>query len=251
MRLSVNPFVARLHHLTDLDGNSLFALAHLCERVRVIEPRTVVAPAGQSSEDLHVVLDGWACQYKLMSDKRRHVPAFVLPGDLADLDRLILPKLDYGLATVSACTVAALPRAGLQALLKADPALREVFDWLRAVENAQALEHQLSLGRRSAPERLAHLFCTLHARLRATLDGGEDLRFECPLTQDELADATGLSVVHVNRTLQVLRSEGLIALETRRLTILDWQGLARRADFDSAFLHAEGVRVAAQPSASP
>ena len=128
----------------------------------------------------------------------------------------------------------------MQALLDENLEIRRVFWWLTFVENAISNEWAVCLGRRSAQERMAHLICELAARLSAIGDVRDD-SFVLPLTQEELANALGLSVVHVNRILQGLRHDGLVAQRGGRLKILERNALARLCDFRPSYLHLNGL----------
>ena len=159
-------------------------------------------------------------------------------GDFADLHGFTLKRLDHDVMTLSDCIIAVVPHDRLQEITEQYPRLARIY-WLSTnVDAAITRELALSLGQRSAISRMAHLFCELHARLdvvgRARSDG-----FEFPLTQRELAECLGLTVVHANRTIQELRRRGLVELENRQLTILDRRGLEGLAEFDPSYLYLE------------
>ena len=132
-------------------------------------------------------------------------------------------------------TIVALPRDRALALAAQHPGTARTFTWLALVENAILSRCALSLGRRSAKERLAHLLCELSVRLEA--EGENESSFACPLTQEQLADALGLTAVHVNRTMQQLRNGGLVATENRTVTLPDVERLRQVGGFDPGYLH--------------
>lgn len=201
---------------------------------------------GERSDALFMVLDGWVCRYSTTDGGARQISGLAVPGDLANLDALLLDRIDYGVRVIKRATVLVLPRERALALAAADPGIARAFTRLALVENAVLGRWSLCLGRMSSRERLAHLFCELSLRL-----GGGDVgesRFEFPLTQEHLADALGLTPVHVNRVMQQLRVDGLIATANRMLTIPDVAKLRRVAGFDPRYLHLEQASPAA-PSA--
>ena len=110
--------------------------------------------------------------------------------------------------------------------------------WLDSLLDSSIFrEWVVNVGRRNARERIAHLLCELAARLRAANPGGDGVNYDFPLTQEQIADCTGLTAVHTNRTLQGLRRDGVISLSSSRLTILDWDRLAEIGDFNERYLH--------------
>lgn len=207
----------------------------------IVPARADLVTEGQGTDHLHVIIDGWACRYRLLPNGGRQFPALLVPGDICDLDGLLLRRVHYGVAALTACTVATVPHARLRAILEAHPALRDAFWWLTFVENSISNEWTVNLGRRSALERAAHLFCELLARLWP-VGIAADHAFPFPLTQEELADVLGLTPVHVNRTLQELRARDLVMIKGRRLVIHDLDGLQALAGFNADHLHLEGMR---------
>ncbi|GEP09449.1 hypothetical protein MGN01_12940 [Methylobacterium gnaphalii] len=160
----------------------------------------------------------------------------MLPGDLCDPHIFLLDRMDHTIGALTPLTVAQIPGPAFQSLVERSASLAYAFrrEGLSAI--AIQREWTVSLGRRSGIERLAHLFCELYWRLAAVglTDGGS---CPFPLTQNDLADVLGQTSVHINRTLQELRSMGLVALRGRRLTIHDQTGLAELAYFDPVYLH--------------
>ena len=209
--------------------------------VRRLDPSHTVVREGERADSLHLLLDGWACRYKLTKDGARQIPALLTPGDFCDLDALLFDRLDYGVTSLTPCTVAVLPRDEARRISAQHPGIAAAMWWLMAVENSILSEWTLCLGRRSALQHLAHLLCELLVRLAAA-GRVEDNSYLLPLTQEQLADVLGLTAVHVNRTLQTLRNDGLISLEQGRLTILDWPAIKTLSDFRSGYLHPEGMR---------
>jgi CRP-like cAMP-binding protein len=167
--------------------------------------------------------------------------SFYIPGDIPDLQSLHLEVMDHSLATVIASKVAFIPhdvvRAFLRAFLRAHPRIADVFWRDTLIDAAVFREWVVNVGRRDAYARIAHVLCEVYVRLRAVgLVNGR--AFEMPVTQAELGDATGLSTVHVNRTLQELRGNGLITTKKNgRVAIEDWERLQAAGEFDATYLH--------------
>ncbi|MDV5825740.1 Crp/Fnr family transcriptional regulator [Sphingobium naphthae] len=202
---------------------------------RVIRAGTDLAREGERADSLFIVADGWACRYSTTSDGRRQLPALLLPGDVGNLDSLLFDRLDYGVRTLTEATIVTLPRDRALALAAQHPGIARMFTWLALVENAILGKWALSLGRRSAKERLAHLLCELSVRLGN--DDEAESSFDLPLTQEHIADALGLTPVHVNRTMQQLRTEGLIVSGNRKMTLPDVVSLRKLGGFDPGYLH--------------
>jgi CRP-like cAMP-binding protein len=212
-------------------------------REAVTETRTVAADqilirSGQTLNSSLILLDGWLARSKDLASGERQVTELHIAGDFADLHGFTLKRLDHDVMTLSDCTLAVVPHERLEDVIERFPRLARAYWFSTNVDAAIHRELALSLGQRSAISRMAHLFCELHARLdmvgRARSDG-----YEFPLTQRELSECLGLTVVHANRTLQELRRRGLVELESRQLTIRDRRGLEGIAEFDPAYLYDE------------
>jgi CRP-like cAMP-binding protein len=214
--------------------------------VRSLGPHVDLAREGEGAEALPIVLDGWACRYTTTKEGSRQLSALLLPGDVGNLDTLMFDRLDYGVRTLTQAKIVTLPRDRASALAAQHAGISRSFMWLALVDNAILSRWGLSLGRRSALERLAHLLCELSVLVDAESDG--ESRFAFPLTQELLADALGLTAVHVNRTMRQLRTEGLIEIENRTLTIPDVAKLRQAGGFDPRYLHI-AMPGAAHPAA--
>jgi CRP-like cAMP-binding protein len=183
-----------------------------------------------------VMLSGLTCRVKIVGDGARQINSCHIPGDIPDLQSLLLHKMDHGLTTVTRSRVALVPHSALMQLITAHPRLGLLLWRDTLIDGSIFREWMCSIGRRPALVRIAHLFCELFVRYRTiALTEGSSMPFH--LTQTNLGDAQGLSVVHVNRVIRELRQEGLIEIGDRRLTILDWDALSALADFDEEYLH--------------
>ena len=192
---------------------------------------------GSSVEQCCLLLKGYACRHKTTSDGNRQIVSFHLPGDILDLQHLLLPRADHNVQTTSEATVAWLPAAALKRLALERPAVGEAL-WRDSLIDASIFrEWVLNVGRRSAKSRIAHMLCEFAVR-REAAGLGRPERFTLPMTQEQIADATGLTPVHVNRMLQALAEDGVISRHKRQIEIADWGRMRLIADFDPDYLHA-------------
>lgn len=240
--LHPNPLILKLEQFTKLSLEDKHALnLAASEGVRQIGARADIIREGDRPQSLNLILSGWACRYKHLEDGRRQIISFFLPGDLCDSHVFILRQMDHSIGSLTPVTFAQIPRRRVEEITLKHPRITQAFWWDTLVSAAIQREWVVSLGQRDALERMAHLMCEIFLRLQAV---GQTDGHSCdlPLTQAGLADAMGLSVVHVNRTLQELRSSRLIVLKGRTLTIPDLPALQDAAQFNPNYLHldAEG-----------
>lgn len=204
--------------------------------VRRVGADQLVIRAGEELNASLMLLEGWMARSKDLAGGDRQVTQLHIAGDFADLHGFTLKRLDDDVTTLSDCSIAVVPHETIRNITDKYPRLGRIFWFSTNIDAAIQRELVLSLGQRSAISRMAHLFCELYVRLGVvgrTNDGGYDF----PLTQRELSECLGLTVVHANRTLQELRRRGLVELESRRLTICDWRGLEGIAEFDPSYLY--------------
>lgn len=231
-----DPLFARLGRSHGVCEGELASLRMAASEIRTFGADQTISAEGIRSERIHAVIDGWAARVKILENGSRQIPMLMLPGDICDLAGLHLDRLDFGTVAITRCIVMTFERERLRAAIDRGGKLRDAFARMMAVENARAMQWTVCLGRRTARERFAHLICELSARLNA-VGAAQGDSFAFPLTQEELADVLGLTAVHVNRTLQSLRSEGLIQWGEQRLTIANRAALARLGAFDGECLH--------------
>lgn len=208
-------------------------------RERVVAARRDLI-SGERPETLHLLISGTAARYRVLGNGSRQITALILPGELCDLEDHVRGGSASAIATITACAVGEIPRAALfeGGVFKRDWA-DLAFETLGR-EAAVATEWIVSLGRRSAFEAMAHLFCEIGERMQ-TAGLSEGTRFPFGLTQVDLADVLGLTSVHVNRTLRDLRAAGLVQVRGKCVTILDPAGLRAAADFDPGYLHCQTI----------
>jgi CRP-like cAMP-binding protein len=194
-----------------------------------------IVRVGERPDACTVLLDGWACRYKLLPDGKRQITGFLIAGDVCDLSGLLMGTMDHSVGTLTAASVAVIPRDLLMGLMDSHPSLARALWQETLMEASIAREWVLNVGRRSARERIAHVLCEIGSRWQAA-GRANSHDFVCPMTQVEIADATGLSSVHVNRTLQELRQDGLIGWAGEVMTILDWERLRETGAFSPDYL---------------
>lgn len=198
--------------------------------------RTEIIAEGAKPDAIRVFLEGWGCRTRGLEDGRRQILSLFLPGDICDIDVLLAAKTDHSIATITASQISELHQRDRDVLLAGTQRLHSAIHWERFTTAAIQREWAISLGQRTALERIAHLMCEMYTRLKVVgRTSGDTCEF--PLTQNELGEAMGLSTVHVNRTVQELRNAHLIVLKDRMLTIPDFQALADAAMFDPGYLH--------------
>jgi CRP-like cAMP-binding protein len=234
----VSILALRLEAFTRLSSQDLMAVAKISHVSRVISPHGDLIREGERPRFVHLIVDGWACRHKTLPDGRRQIVAFFLPGDFCDLNVYVLKQLDHSVSAITRLAVADIGRAEMDALTSECPRVTQALWWESLVSSSVQSEWTFNIGQRTAYERIAHLLVELFLRLRSVgLTNGVSCDF--PLTQNDIADAQGLTAVHVNRTLQELRRDKLIVLEHKRLTILDLQRLQDVAMFNPNYLHLE------------
>lgn len=234
----ITPHLKKLRLRTDVSAEEERVIRGLVSETRQVPADQMLVRAGQPLDSSLMLLDGWLVRSKDLPSGDRQVTELHVPGDFADLHGFTLKRLDHDLVSVSPCTIAVVPHERIAAMTESHPRLARVY-WLTTnIDAAITREMALSLGQRSALSRMAHLFCELHARLGVVGKTRGDT-FDFPLTQRELAECLGLTVVHVNRTLQELRRRGLVEAENRHVTILDKATLEAVAEFDPRYLQLE------------
>lgn len=231
--------IRKLRAYTRLSEHDEALLARvISEHTRHLGAREDVVAEGKRPRAINVFEAGWGCRYKVLEDGRRQITGLFLPGDICDLNVYLLSQMDHSIGALTASTINEISAHGFDELMAAHPRVRSALWWEQLVAGAVQREWSINLGQRTALERVAHLFCEVFYRLRIVgLTSGNSCDF--PLTQTELGEATGLSTVHVNRTLQELRAADLIILKDRILQIPQLEALEDAALFDPGYLHLE------------
>ena len=240
-----NPLTRKLEAFAPLSDDDKRLLDDVVQTAREVGPREDLIREGENPRDVQLVLEGFACRYKLLANGQRQITAYLVPGDFCDLHVFILTAMDHSIATLSPCRIAPIPRHRVLELTER-PAIARALWWASLVDEAVLREWLLNIGARPAEERIAHLLCELLVRLR-TVGLSSDGVYELPLTQTDLADTVGLTHIHVNRMLQRLRAAGAITLKGNRLVIHDVVGLMAFCGFDPGYLHLAERNGTAEP----
>lgn len=232
----VAALVMKLRARDDVDEQEARALADSVSEVREFGPGKVIVRSGTRLEVSLLLTSGIVSRYKDLSGGERQIQELHVTGDFVDLHGFLLKELDHNVAAVSACRMAVVPHERLKRITEEYPHLTRMLWFSTVLDAAIQRETILSIGRRSAVSRIAHLLCELAVRLR-TVGASDGRRFALPMTQLDVADATGLTSVHVNRMLKQLRDQQLLTFRGGEVVIGDWDRLAKVAEFDTAYLH--------------
>jgi CRP-like cAMP-binding protein len=243
-RNDFHPVIRKLDSVFTLTASEREAVERLPIQIHQLRADQDIVREGDRPTRCFAILDGFAASSKLTGEGKRQILAFHIPGDLPDLQSLHLEELDCSIGTITPCKLGFIQHEPLRALCATQPRIASAFWRDTLVEAAIFREWTTNVGRREAYARLAHVLCELVVRMRA-VGLAEDHRCELPMTQAELADATGITTVHVNRTLQELRRDELITLTGGTLQVLDWPRLKEAGDFDPRYLHLKTTAAAA------
>ena len=232
--------VRKLESIAELSSAETAALLALPMIVKEIGADQDIVREGELPTESCLVLDGFACRYKLLPDGRRQIMSFHTPGDIPDLLSIHLRVMDHSLGTLVRSKLAFIPHENLRDLARRFPGIAIAFWRDTLIDSAIFREWMVGLGRRSAFQRIAHLLCEMAMRFKAVGLADEHV-YDLPVTQAELGDALGLSTVHINRVLQELRQAGLITFRGSTVSVLDWTGLKVAGEFDPTYLHQRDV----------
>jgi CRP-like cAMP-binding protein len=241
---AVFPLIRKLESIVSLDENERTALLNLPLQVVSLKADQDIVREGDRPTRSCALLEGFTAMFKVTAEGKRQITAFHIPGDIPDLQSLHLEVLDTSLSTLTPCKVGFIQHEALQDLCDRHPRIAKALWRETLIDAAIYREWTVNVGRREAYSRIAHILCELTVRMKAVGLTRDDT-CKIPITQNEFADATGLSNVHVNRVLQALRSDGLIILKGDTLQVLDWDKLKQAGDFDPTYLHLERKQEAA------
>jgi len=194
---------------------------------------------GEVDQPAYILASGWACSYKLLPDGGRQIIDFQIPGDFLGLRSVLFRSADYNVEPVTRIEASEIRTTDLLNAFTDNPRLATAVLWAVSRDEAILVEHLVGLGRRNATERTAHFLLELAARLRL-VGLGSKAGYACPLSQYLLADALGLSAVHVNRVLRELREDGLVTFQKGEVQFDDFERLVTLADFDRGYLDHDG-----------
>ena len=231
-----NRFVEKLRGLGDITDEDVRALEAATSRPQAFIPRTDLIREGDQPGPVFIVLEGWVIRYKVLPSGSRQIMAFLMPGDACDLHIGMLAQMDHSIQTVTHAKVVKIEGKAMDELMTAHPGIARAMYVAQLVDEGTLRAWIVSLGRRSSAERAAHLLLELYIRgARIGIANGNAIEF--PLSQAVLADALGMTPVHINRMLQDFRRSGVVELRRGVLRILDPGALTRISGFDDNYLH--------------
>lgn len=235
-RHALDPLLTKLELRSWLEDRDRAALAALPHRVQRIEAGAYLVREGDRPDRSCVLLSGFVVRHKLTETGERQIVSVNVAGDFVDLEGALLNVADHNAQAISPCEVAFIPRAAVRELILSHPRIAAAM-WVDSlIDGAIYREWVVNIGRRDGRARIAHLLCELASRMKAAGLAGLD-GYELPMTQEQIADATGLTSVHVNRVLKRMDAEGLIVRTRRHLAIPDWILLREAAGFHARYLH--------------
>lgn len=230
-----NRFIDKLRHYTDLTEAEVTALTRVTSTSRKVSTKTDLIREGDRPGPVFVMLEGWAMRYKVLPNGSRQIMAFLMPGDACDLHIGLLAEMDHSIQTITGARVATISRVQMDELLDHHRGIARAMYIAQLADAGTLRAWIVSMGRRSSVERVAHLICELFVRAHWTDMTAAD--FEVPFSQIVLADALGMTPVHINRMLRDLRNRDIISLRRGSISVINPSALASVAGFDENYLH--------------
>lgn len=246
MTTLAGPLISRLSRAFSLSQGERAALESLVNTTRRFAARAPIARERDAPPDPFVLLAGMACEFRFMSDGRRQILSIIVPGDIRALHLTTTKSMDHSIATVTPSVIATISLDNLAKAKTAHPNIERMMAWSAAQDEAIQREHLVALGRRDARGRVAYLLCDLMWRCHAAGIGSGGRVKQPMITQSDVADALGLTPVHVNRIVQALRKANLVHLDRHELRVLAPSRLAALADdLTPSYLHLDESKLAA------
>lgn len=242
-RDTLSAFVKKLELWGPLSSEDQQAVLALPYTVAQLPPGKQIKRHGDKPLGAYVLLGGFAFRYKVLLDGCRSISGIHMKGDVVDLQNVLFGTADHGLQTLTLCDVAFIPREALLRLIFTNTNIGSAIWYDSFVEAAISREWIANLGRRDALARLSHLMCEFGVRFQA-IGLGDRESYELPMTQEQLADATGLTQVHVNRMLKELEKRGFITRGQKSIRVANWEALAAEGGFSDTYLHLQDDRHA-------
>jgi CRP-like cAMP-binding protein len=233
---AVAALMLKLRARDEVSAEEERAVRKAISEIRSYDANRPIVRAGTTRTDCNLLLDGFVARYKDLADGQRQILELHVVGDFVDLHSLLLKQLDHHVGALTPVRIAVFPHEAMREITRDHPHLTRLL-WLSTlIDSAIHREKILTVGRRTAIARVGHVLAELFLRLQ-TVDLTTGLSFKLPITQLDLADATGLTAVHVNRMLKELRDGGILTFRNGEVVIHDWERLQRMAEFDPAYLH--------------
>lgn len=233
---ALTPLFRRWEKRSELSAADREAIAALPGTRQRFARNAYLVREGEPPRECGLLLRGLTCRQKVTLRGARQILSFHIPGDFVDLQNCLLGEADHNVQAITESEVVVIPKAAIADLTRGHPTIGRAM-WLDTLIDSSVIgEWVVNVGRRNARSRISHLLCELSLRLQASgLTDGPSCKLQ--LNQQDIADATGLTDVHTNRTLHSLRRDGLIGLSFRSITVLDWQGLRDEGEFSERYLH--------------
>jgi CRP-like cAMP-binding protein len=230
------PLVRKLSKWAQLDAQDEKAVLALPFDLKIVPPHNYIVREGDAPKQSALLVSGFAYRQKIVGNGGRQILALHMRGDVVDLQNSLLRLADHSVQALTKAEVAFIPRQAVLDLAFSRPRVGFAMWYDTLVDASVHREWTANIGRRDAPTRIAHLLCEFGLRLEEA-GLGQRGEYELPMTQEQLADSTGLTAVHVNRTLMSLDREELTDRNKRAVIIKDWDRLAEVGDFSSGYLH--------------
>lgn len=237
-RLDLQKFLNRLLCRSVLADEEQDAILDLPCHFDTVKANRDFVGLRENIDHVSLIVEGLVGRFDQNRDGSRQITAVHLPGDMANLQSVVLPQATSALQALSVSTILRIPHSAILAAAARFPSLAEAL-WRDCMVDAAVLSQWvLNMGRRDARTRIAHLFCEIATRLRMPGEQAS-FRFAFAATQAQIADATGLTSVHVNRVLKILREEAIVDVGRREVIVLDWSRLTAAGDFNGHYLQTE------------
>lgn len=233
----LGPLIRKLERLAELNDADRRVVAALPFTMEDVRKRDYLVREGEEAARCAVLITGYACRHKTTRSGGRQIVSFHMSGDILNLQQVLLPRADHHVEATTDATVAWVPSAALKTMASDRPTIGEAL-WRDTLIDASIFrEWVLNVGRRNSTARVAHMLCEFTTRMEAAgLETPQS--FYLPMSQEQIADATGLSAVHVNRTLHALQAQGAIVVQRGQVRVVDPERMRGIAEFDPAYLQA-------------
>ena len=235
-QIVTNPLILNLEQRDHLSAEERQALEDAFVRTSTVRRGEDIVREGERPGESKLLLEGFAARYKALRNGKRQITALHVTGDFVDLHSFVLKPMDHAVLALTPCRLAPVPHPALRDLTERHPHLARLFMLSIALDGAIHRQWLAMAGKAAALSQTAHLVCELYLRLKAVGEADNN-SLHLPLTQIELGDVLGLTAVHVNRTIQDLRRQALLAWERNKVEILDWERLCDIAEFDPTYLN--------------
>lgn len=233
---ALGPLIRKLDGPGMLNEDDRQALKELPFRSMTVPASAHLVREGHQVAECCLLISGYAFRYKVAANGARQIVSFHMAGDVLDLQHLLLQKADHSVQSLTEATVAWVPITAINALIEARPNIGKTL-WRDTLIDASIFrEWVLNVGQRDAKSRVAHMLCEFAVR-RETAGLGTPERFDLPMSQEHIGDATGMTTIHVNRMLMALENDGVIERDKRDVRVIDWERMRRAAGFDAKYLH--------------